>query len=139
MYDGVVTLAGDDIPVIIAIDSDHVRLSASGMEIGDWPASDCRITHLADSTFSITAENETLEFVPSRPSLFAAEVNGGQPVPWVGEKPEPEPQIPSIAESDEVAGSEAPPPSATTMVLFYGLCGLTAALALWALIDIVMG
>ena len=76
IYDGVVTLADDDIPVIVELNDGHVRLSASGTEIGDWPADECEISHVNETVFTISAEDETIWFVPNQPSRFAAAVNG---------------------------------------------------------------
>lgn len=130
IYDGVVTLAEDDIPVVIELDADRVRMSASGTEIGDWPADECEITRVANATYSIRAEDEIITFVPNQPTLFAAAVNGTveRPQPAVAMPPEPEPTSPVL---------EAPPPKPLTMGLFYALCVITAGLALWSLISIV--
>jgi hypothetical protein len=133
MYDGVVTIADDDIPVIVEIDDEHVRMSAAGTEIGEWATEECQIRHLAESTYSIQAENETLTFVPNQPSLFAVAVNGPAERPThVALPPEPTPESPSGPRGQR----EAPPPQPITMGLFYGLCVLTAALAIWSLISI---
>lgn len=134
IYDGVVTLADDQIPVIVELDDEHVRLSASGTEIGQWRADECRIDLIDDTTYTITAEDETLEFVPSQPRLFAAALNGASkeatdtPVQHAEPVPEPFPS-PSAA--------EAPPPKPLTMGLFYALCLVTAVLAIWSLITII--
>jgi hypothetical protein len=132
IYDGVVTLDDQIIPVMIEVDEEHVRLSASGTEIGEWPAAECLISHLGDSAYSITAENETLTFVPNQPALFAAAVNGtsGHHVAMP-----PEPPSPPLAK-DGV--QEAPPPQPLTVGLFYALCVLTVALGLWALASILI-
>ena len=133
MYDGVVTIADDDIAVIVEIDDERVRMSAAGTEIGEWAAEECQIRHLDESTYSIRAENETLTFVPNQPSLFAVAVNGGseQPSP-VALPPEPKPEKPAGSPVER----EAPAPRALTIGLFYALCVLTAALAIWSLISI---
>lgn len=134
IYDGVVTLADDQIPVIIELDDEHVRLSASGTEIGQWRADECRIDPVDDTTYTITAEDETLEFVPSQPRLFAAALNGASDeaidTPVQHARPAAE-QVPSANTA------EAPPPKPLTMGLFYALCALTAVLALWSLITII--
>lgn len=130
IYDGVVTLADDEIPVIVELDNDHIRMSAAGTEIGDWRADECRIVHLSDSTYEITAEDESLHFVPNQPGLFAAAINGGRG-PAVAMPPPPD---------DEPTGSEgppeAPPAQPLTMGLFYALCLVTLAMAVWSLISI---
>ncbi len=132
IYDGVVTLADDDIPVIVELDDDHVRMSASGKEIGQWPADQITITHLADTTYTITAEDETLQFVPNQPSLFAAAVNGAGEKTRVPSSPKPVSGDPT---GDRVR--EAPPPRPLTMGLFYALCVTTAALAVWSLVSMI--
>lgn len=133
IYDGVVTIADDEIPVIVELDEDSVRLSASGKEIGQWPADKCSIDHLVDTTYSITAEDETIEFVPTQPDLFAAAVNGASEHPAVPLPPEPDPD-PAPTE-DGIR--EAPPAKPLTMGLFYALCFVTAGLAVWSLISII--
>lgn len=159
IYDGVVTLADDEIPVIVELDENSVRLSASGREIGQWHGDECVIHHVADEIYSITAEDETLEFIPSQPSLFAAAVNGGVGTP-VAPPPEPRPESgpetergsePESGQAESGTGPditadvdkshqirEAPPAKPLTMGLFYALCVVTAILAVWSLISIVM-
>ena len=132
IYDGVVTLAEDDIPVIVELDERHVRLSASGKEIGRWPTDEITITHVDDAIYAITAENETLQFVPNQPSLFAAELNGS------GERSSV--PLPPEREADQVSSDgvrEAPPPRPLTVGLFYALTVATAGLAIWSLIRII--
>lgn len=133
IYDGVVTLDQTDVPVIVELNDDYVRLSASGTEIGNWSADECQIAHLGDSAYSITAEDETLHFVPSQPRLFAAAVNVGTANSVV-------PLPPVIEESPKSAAdpTEAPAPKPLTMGLFYALCLATALLAIWSLISIVL-
>lgn len=133
IHDGVVTLADDDIPVIVELDEEQIRLSASGTEIGQWRTDECHISHVSDSTYTIKAENETLRFVPNQPATFAAAVNGSAQEPVVVARP-PEPE-PHTEPADGVR--EAPPAKPLTMGLFYALCVLTAGLAVWSLISIV--
>ncbi|HEX6286179.1 MAG TPA: hypothetical protein VFZ80_01720 [Acidimicrobiia bacterium] len=145
-YDGVVIVAEDDIPVIVELGDDVVRLSASGREIGEWRTGEYEIRHIGESTFAIQAENEILEFVPSQPTDFAAAVNGG--LPRTELKPADEPSaVPPPAASEPDPGSEpdpkseageAPPPTATTLGLFYALCLVTVALGIWAVISLIV-
>lgn len=135
IYDGVVTLDETDVPVIIELAGSHVRLSASGTEIGQWTSDECHIALLRDTVYAITAEDETLQFVPNQPGLFAAAVNRGVvngssvaiPV-----EPSADVKPPAIAER------EAPPPKLLTKALFYFLCLATAGLATWSLISILL-
>jgi hypothetical protein len=131
IHDGVVTVAESEIPVIIELDDDRIRLSASGSEIGDWGTEECKITHVRDATYTIEAEEETLRFVPNQPGVFAAAFNGGievVPTPLATD-PEDDPA--------PIEMGEAPPAKPMTMGLFYALCVLTAALAVWSVISIV--
>lgn len=137
IYDGMVTLDKTDVPVIVELDEDYVRLSASGTEIGNWSADECQIAHIGDTAYAITAEDETLHFVPNQPGLFAAAVNvgtSGEPVP-----PPADPAPTSAGTVTHVAdAADAPAPKPLTMGLFYALCVTTAALALWALVSLVL-
>jgi hypothetical protein len=133
IYDGVVTLSDHDVPVLVELDEDRIRLSASGTEIGEWPTHECLIRHVGNSTYAITAEDETIEFVPSQPGLFAAAVSG-RPRTSTSVAMPPEP----VSEAKPVANGEAPPPQPLTMGLFYALCLVTAALGLWALVSMVL-
>lgn len=127
------SLEENDIPVMVELDNEHVRLSASGTEIGKWANDECHITLVGDSTYSITAEDETLQFVPNQPGLFAAAVQ-------VDDDPTLE-AMPQKSENDAEPNQlhqvgEAPPAKPLTMGLFYALCTVTAALAAWSLISI---
>lgn len=130
-YDGVVTLEESDVPVIVELADDFVRLSASGTEIGHWSTEECHIDHVGDTLYAIHAENETLQFVPNEPSLFAAAVHGSngsatrQPLPEEIEEP-----------VWKAPTAEAPPPKPLTLVCFYALCAATAGLAVWSLISL---
>lgn len=146
IHDGVVTLADDDIPVVVELDDDHVRLTASGTEIGEWRIDECQISHLDETTFSISAENETLQFVPTQPDRFAAAVNGDldhpAPSPPVTSTPSREMEpTPSETESEGATPMieihDAPPPKPITVSLFYALSLVTAGLGVWALISII--
>lgn len=135
IYDGVVTLSDHDVPVLVELGEDHIRLSAGGTEIGEWATHECLIRHVGNSTYAITAEDETIEFVPSQPGLFAAAVSGRpRTSPAVPLPPEPVP----VPETTTVGYGEAPAPQPLTVGLFYALCLVTAALGLWALVSMVL-
>jgi hypothetical protein len=153
IYDGVVSLAEADIPVIVELDNGHVRLSASGREIGQWPLRECEIVHLEDSTYTISAENETLRFVPSQPSLFGAAVDDGHRHLEAGDEISTPPSTataeeterltenteePADVDESEDGFSEAAPPRPLTVGLFYALCVVTAGVGIWALINIIV-
>ncbi|MCI0424691.1 MAG: hypothetical protein L0Z49_05270 [Actinobacteria bacterium] len=127
IYDGVITIEGDRVPVIVGVEPDRLRLSANGTEIGEWVAGEFKIDHRGDGVYTITADDETIEFVPNRPDLFAAGVGRGEAVER-SRVADPEPE-PVLGTGDDTV----PPPQALTRALFYTLAGTTAALGLWAL------
>ena len=95
MFDGVVALTDNDVPVIIELDADTVRLSASGAEIGEWSTDECDITRSDETTFLIHAEADSLPFVPTQPGAFAGAVGlsdekGVVPRPPDGVAPAPD-------------------------------------------------
>lgn len=146
IYDGVVTLADDDIPVIVELNDGAIRLTASGTEIGHWPKGEAKIQHLADGSYAISAENEILSFVPSQPNLFAAAVNGSA---HRGSESTVEiaPDERRRHETGERLGQDdipeqtpddvrmAPAPKPLTMGLFYALCAMTAVVAIWSIVN----
>jgi hypothetical protein len=135
IYDGIVTVDEDDVQVILGVDENKIRLSAGGLEIGEWSAEDCAIDSVGDGVFTITAENETLTFVPNNPTTFAAAMNDGSaPDEASGATMEEsmEPAVVSPSEADQI-----PEPKPITMVVFYALAAITGVLGIWALITIV--
>ena len=139
IYDGVVSLDENDIQVILGVDEDRIRLSSGGREIGDWGADECAISDIGGGVFAITAENETLQFMPTSPAMFAAAMNGGSisiPEPTAGAAEE---DTPPLDTQPKIALEDGPEPRSVTMFAFYALSATTAALGLWALISLFIG
>lgn len=134
-YDGVVSVAEDEIPVMVELYHDLIRLSASGQEIGNWRPDQCEISLVSDATYSIKAENEILSFVPDQPTLFAAAVKGNGADTTVGV--DLTEQI-ALGQVPTEAIREAPPAKPLTMSLFFALCAVTFGLAVWALVNIIV-
>ena len=135
IHDGVVTLEEDDVQVILGLDDDKIRLSAGGLEIGEWSSEDCSIDPAGDGVFTITAENETLTFVPNNPMTFIAAMNGGdlaETTPDQAVNESVEPAVITENESDQI-----PDPKPVTKIVFYALATVTGILGLWALISII--
>ena len=130
IFDGVVTIEDNPVPVIVGVEPEGLRLSANGNQIGEWAAGEFSITERGHGIYAITADNETLEFVPNRPDLFAAGV--GKPVS--PPKREERLEVDAIVEPTDT--DIAPPPQPLTRALFYTLAGTTAALGLWALYNL---
>lgn len=142
IYDGFVSLGEDDVHVILGIEDDTVTLSSNGAEIGSWGSDEIAIRYRGSGTYTITAEDETLEFVPNDQDLFAirfGEISDHQPVPSTNDSgrharaatTEPGATAPNV--------EEAPPPKQVTKITFYALVGLTAFLGLWAVVSMIMG
>ncbi len=146
IYDGVVTVDDDSIAVILGFEEERLRMSAGGAEIGEWASGEYSIDHDGEGTYTITAESETLRFVPNSPSLFAARVNGTiAPVPQPAspvadsESTAEHTVTPTVAVPKHIDKDEAPLPRPTTLVVFYALAGITAVLGLWALAGLFTG
>jgi hypothetical protein len=137
LYDGVVTFEDASVPVIIGLQDDGLSMSSGGAEIGLWSNGEYSIDPTDDGAYTITAENETLRFVPTNPSLFAAGVGIAVPPPPDTEfETAPEPQLMRDTSSGELRNGEAPAPKTTTLAAFYVLAVVTAGLGLWALVSL---
>jgi len=139
LYDGVVTFDDASVPVIIGVQDDGLSMSSGGAEIGQWGDGEYSIDAAEDGTYEITAENETLRFVPTNPSLFAAGIGiGAASPPRASQTVENAPETPltEVSSSGEVNNGEAPSPRTTTLVAFYMLAVVTAGLGLWALVSL---
>lgn len=130
IFDGLVTVNEDQVPVIIGLEDDGIRMSTNGTEIGEWSTGQFKIDHRGDGVYTITADDESLLFKPNRPDLFAVGIGN----PLVAE---PAPVAEAVSNVDEpVLEQSAPKP--ITRALFYTLAGTTGALGLWALIKLVV-
>jgi len=144
-YDGIVNLDEDEVEVIIGLDPDRVHLQAGDLEIGDWAPDECAIAHLGQGVYAITAESESLRFVPRDARLFEAGLNHGTGYGLSTTPKQDEGQARRGRHSKTVSGPEtsaphgesaAPPPKPLTRTLFYGLAAVTAALGAWALLSL---
>lgn len=132
LFDGVVLLDGEKVPVILGVEEDGIRLSSNGTEIGEWNLGEYRLEAAGADTFVIAADDDSLTFVPHRPDAFARTVGI---VPTI-----PEPEAPASEPKREPVppGREAPPPRPLTKALFYTLAGTTVLLGLWAIVQLLL-
>lgn len=142
-YDGVVSLEQDEVEVVIDLHPDRVHLRAGELEIGDWAAGECAIASLGDGVYAITAENQSLRFVPRNPGLFEDGLNHGT---GYGLSPAPDAEGSDHEQGRHIKTRppqtglvrelEAPPPRPLTVALFYSLAAVTGAMAIWALFSL---
>ena len=133
-YSGVVSIDHNDIPVVIDIDENGIRMIAAGTEIGSWGADEYQIARLGRARYGITAEDETLLFLPSEPGAFDMVVNGHSEPSAVAHSQRGRHLAQTSSGNDLPV---APPPKTTTMIAFYALCAFTAALGVWSLIRVI--
>lgn len=121
-HHGVVTLDGQALDVTIQIELERIRLATNGTEIGNWNSDECQIVESGSAGYLILAENEELPFTPLRTELFAAAL--AETISTDQEQAsEPVTTVETV---------EEPEPGPVTMVAFYLLAAVTAALGLWA-------
>jgi hypothetical protein len=136
LFDGVVPISDDRVPVILAVEDDGIRLSANGTEIGQWEQGAYEVTRSDEDAFIITADGDAVSFVPHRPGEFARAV--GLSSPSVAAQEEPKTPGAGVQAGGGVNVRSAPAPKPMTRALFYTLAGTTGVLAVWALIKLVL-
>lgn len=142
-FDGYVSLGEDRVLVALDVEEEKVTLSSNGREIGIWGPEDVSIRYLGRGRYEISAEDETLEFVPDDQDRFAirfGEVHDGPAAaPGGREGRHSRNSQPTADHSIEAPIASAPPPRPVTRVAFYGLAVVTAALGAWAVVSLFIG
>jgi hypothetical protein len=123
-----VALEDDRVPVTVGLDGEKISLVAGDVPIGEWPAGEYLVIDLGEGTFVIEAEDESLSFHPDDPGGFARSL-GGSPATTVSRVAD--------APSDTIEIRESPPPKPATLVGFYALVVITAALGIWAFLTLI--
>jgi hypothetical protein len=132
-FPGVAELNETNVPVIVGLDDERIRLVAGEVAIGEWPIGEYSIIDLGSGTFVIEAADDSIPFHPDDPGGFArgiaptridvvsgtASSNGAR-----------------ANTSDTVDIREGPKPGVKTMVGFYALVAVTGGLGIWALISL---
>ena len=133
LFDGVVELDGEQIPVILGVEEGGISLSSNGTEIGEWTEDEYRLEALGADSFRIAADDDALTFRPYRPDAFARTVG------IVREAPVPSPARTAPAPAPTGDGvPTAPPPKPLTRALFLTLAGTTAFIGVWALVQLIL-
>ena len=145
IYDGYISLAEEPVHVILGVQEEKVTLSSNGREIGIWGPDEISIRYAGNGRYAISAENETLEFVPNDQDSFAIEFGEiddspttTQPDRFNGRHTRDQ-QGDADPESRDSGIETAPPPKPLTRVAFYGLATVTSLLGLWAVVSLIIG
>jgi hypothetical protein len=136
LFDGVVLISDDRVPVILAVEDEGIRLSANGTEVGQWGSGEYEVARAEDGAFTITADGDTVSFVPHRSGDFARAV--GIPSSSDSAREDPVSDVAAAPTSHGDGVRSAPAPKPLTKALFYTLAGTTGLLAVWALLRLVL-
>ena len=135
MHDGVISLNDADVPVIVGLEETGIRMSSGGSEIGEWSIGEFSIDHDGQGVFTITAENESLRFIPNEPSSFAAGLRMEET--QATEAAVPEDEAAPLTEQPATADDEfVPEPRTITKLVFYAVATGTAVMGVWALVSL---
>ena len=134
-FAGVVTLEDDRVPVTIGIDRDEITLVSGQVEIGKWPAEDCTFLEKGDGSWVIEADHDSVAFLPDDPGRFAKGLSGHPIVE--AETISGQAKTDANAEARFVV-REGPRPRPMTLIGFYALAAVTAALGVWAFINVLL-
>lgn len=134
-FPGTVTFEDDRVPVTVGIDIDKITLISGEIEIGEWPAAECTFLEKDDGSWVIEAEDDSVFFLPDDPRRFAQGLAGHLII-----DPDSMTDAMSSTSAKPGAGSftvpEGPAAKALTLVGFYALCAITAALGVWAFLSL---
>ena len=134
-FPGTVVFEDDRVPVTVGIDLDKITLVSGEIEIGEWSAAECTFLEKGDGSWVIEAEDDAVFFLPDDPGRFARGLAGHLIIDTDALTDE----IGPIAATDAAGFSVPDGPSAKplTLVGFYALCVVTAALGVWALFSLI--
>jgi hypothetical protein len=134
-FPGTVAFEDDRVPVTVGIDLDKITLVSGEIEIGEWSAAECTFLEKGDGSWVIEAEDDAVFFLPDDPGRFARGLAGHLIIDTDALTDE----IGPIAATDAAGFSVPDGPSAKplTLVGFYALCVVTAALGVWALFSLI--
>ncbi|MGA7097871.1 MAG: hypothetical protein WB245_09925 [Acidimicrobiia bacterium] len=135
-FPGVAKLNEANVPVIVGLDDERIRLVAGDVSIGEWPVGEYSIIDLGSGTFVIEADEDTIAFHPDDPGGFAQGIAPTR-IDVVSGSTATEVRQPTPV-ADVVEIREGPPPGVKTMVGFYALAALTGVLGVWALLSLIL-
>jgi len=122
-FPGVVTLDEDDVHVMVGLEDDKISLMAGEVSLAEWEAGEYVVVDLGKGTFVIEAEAGSISFHPDDPGSFARGIH---------HEPSPSTVTERLRPMDTIEIKDGPPPRAATLVGFWILVAITAALGTWA-------
>ena len=134
-FPGTVAFENDRVPVTVGIDLDKITLISGEIEIGEWPAAECTFMDKGDGSWVIEAEDDSVFFLPDDPSRFARGLAGHLII-------DPESVTDTMGRTSAPSGSgeftvpDGPTAKPLTLIGFYALCLVTAAMGFWALVSL---
>lgn len=141
-FDGIIRFDQERIPVTVGVDPDRITLVSGETDVGEWSTDECTITDEGAGTWLIEAEDDALSFAPEEPGRFAhsLEAHGVTSVPAEA-KTDSAQEAALVADGaedsdDEIEIVEGPPPKTQTVIAFYVLAVITAALGIWAFVSL---
>ncbi len=124
-YRGFTTLDDAPVPLTVGLDDDKLSLHSGDVSLGEWPPGEYLVIDLGEGTFVIEAEKSSIPFQPEDPNDFARGIGSETAVVEQTDADIPDTAIPV-----------GPPPKTATLIAFYVLVLVTAALGIWALISV---
>ncbi|MGH8951846.1 MAG: hypothetical protein ACRDX9_10500 [Acidimicrobiia bacterium] len=126
-FEGVATLHDDNVPVMVGLDDEKITLVSGEVSLGEWLAGEYSVVDLGSGAFVIEAEDDSIPFLPDDPGGFARGIN---------RKPVPDGAPDPTRSLDTIVIKEGPPPQTLTLIAFWVLAVVTAALGIWAVISL---
>lgn len=133
-FPGTVAFENDRVPVTVGIELDKITLISGEIEIGEWPAAECTFMEKGDGSWVIEAEDDSVFFLPDDPGRFARGLAGHLII-----DPEAVTEHTGRTSAQLASGftvPDGPPARPLTLIGFYALCLITAAMGVWALVSL---
>jgi hypothetical protein len=123
-FPGVATLKEDNVPVMVGLDDEKITLVSGEISIGEWLAGQYEVIDLGSGEFVIEADDDSIPFLPDDPSGFALGIQRESETPVNTGRPA------------TLEIKEGPPPKPVTVIAFWVLAVITAALGIWATLSL---